>query len=134
MERWTFILSVPMAALNAVGQIQLFQQFAPPGTSILVNAFGTNLSTFTMVITMTAGTMFAIWLGNLISEFGLRNQGLSIIIFSGIVARMPANFGRILADESSRLALLAVLIVVTLGTIVAVVFVQGGRRHVPGGC
>ncbi|MBF8255787.1 MAG: preprotein translocase subunit SecY, partial [Anaerolineales bacterium] len=129
MERWTFILAVPMAALNAVGQIQLFQQFA---TSPILNVpFGANLTTFTMVVSMTAGTMFAIWLGNLISEFGLRNQGLSIIIFSGIVARMPANFGRILADESSRLALLAVLIVVTLGTIVAIVFVQEGRRNVP---
>jgi hypothetical protein len=131
MERWTFILAVPMAALNAVGQIQLFQQFAPPGTSILLEAFGANYSTVTMVVSMTAGTMFAIWLGNLISEFGLRNQGLSIIIFSGIVARMPANFGSILADESTRLALLAVLIIVTLGTIVAIVFVQEGRRHVP---
>jgi preprotein translocase subunit SecY len=129
MERWTFILAVPMAALNAVGQIQLFQQFA---TSPILNVpFGANLTTFTMVIGMTAGTMFAIWLGNLISEFGLRNQGLSIIIFSGIVARMPSNFGSILADESSRWALLAVLIIVVLGTIVAIVFVQEGRRHVP---
>jgi preprotein translocase subunit SecY len=129
MERWTFILAVPMAALNAVGQIQLFQQFAT--TSILNEAFGANLSTITMVITMTAGTMFAIWLGNLISEYGLRNQGLSIIIFSGIVARMPSNFGSILADESSRLVLLIVLVLVVLGTIVAIVFVQEGRRHVP---
>jgi preprotein translocase subunit SecY len=129
MERWTFILAVPMAALNAIGQIQLFQQFAT--TSILNEPFGANLSTFTMVITMTAGTMFAIWLGNLISEFGLRNQGLSIIIFSGIVARMPSNFGSILADESTRWVLLAVLVIVTLGTIVAIVFVQEGRRYVP---
>ena len=129
MERWTFILAVPMAALNAVGQIQLFQQFAQ--SPILVSPFGANLSTATMIITMTAGTMFAIWLGNLISEYGLRNQGLSIIIFSGIVARMPANFGQILADEQTRLALLVVLVVVTLGTIVAIVFVQEGRRNVP---
>jgi len=129
MERWTFILAVPMAALNAVGQIQLFQQFST--SPILKIAFGPNLSTLTMIVTMTAGTMFAIWLGNLISEYGLRNQGLSIIIFSGIVARMPTNFGKILADESTRLILLAVLIIVTLGTIVAIVFVQEGRRNVP---
>ena len=38
---------------------------------------------------MTAGTMFAIWLGELISEFGIRNQGLSLIIFAGIVSRIP---------------------------------------------
>jgi preprotein translocase subunit SecY len=129
MERWTFILAVPMAALNAIGQIQLFQQFAT--TSILIEPFGPNLSTLTMIISMTAGTMFAIWLGNLISEFGLRNQGLSIIIFSGIVARMPRNFGSILADESTRWVLLAVLVIVVLGTIVAIVFVQEGRRLVP---
>src|SRR3972149_5053057 len=122
MERWTFILAVPMAALNAVGQIQLFQQFAPAGTSILINAFGTNLSTLTMIISMTAGTMFAIWLGNLISEYGLRNQGLSIIIFSRIVARLPANFASILADEQSRLALLVGLIIVTLGAVGALGF------------
>ncbi|HSR49070.1 MAG TPA: preprotein translocase subunit SecY [Anaerolineales bacterium] len=129
MERWTFILAVPMAALNAVGQIQLFQQFA---TAPILNVpFGPNLSTATMIITMTAGTMFAIWLGNLISEFGLRNQGLSIIIFSGIVARMPANFASVLANEQTRLAMMVVLLVVTLGTIIAIVYVQEGRRHVP---
>ncbi len=86
-----------MAALNAVGQIQLFQQFSQ--SPILNVAFGPNLPTFTMIIAMTAGTMFAIWLGELISEYGIRNQGLSLIIFAGIVARMPANLGRLLADE-----------------------------------
>ena len=40
---------------------------------------------------MTAGTMFAIWLGELISEYGIRGQGLSLVIFAGIVARMPAS-------------------------------------------
>jgi preprotein translocase subunit SecY len=129
MERWTFILAVPMAALNAVGQIQLFQQFAT--SPILTIPFGANLTTATMIISMTAGTMFAIWLGNLISEFGLRNQGLSIIIFSGIVARMPANFARVLANEQTRLAMIFVLVVVTVGTIIAIVYVQEGRRNVP---
>ena len=101
MERWTFILAVPMAALNAVGQIQLFQQFAT--SPILIIPFGPNLSTAMMIITMTAGTMFAIWLGNLISEFGLRNQGLSIIIFSGIVAalgRLPGLAARLSGPPS----------------------------------
>ncbi len=84
-----------------------------------------NLSTLTMIITMTAGTMFAIWLGDLISEFGLRNQGLSLIIFSGIVSQMPSNFASVLADEQSRLVVLIALVLVTLGTIV-------GNRLRPG--
>ena len=46
--------------------------------------------------------MFAIWLGELISEYGIRGQGLSLVIFAGIVARMPANLVRLLADEQTR--------------------------------
>jgi preprotein translocase subunit SecY len=129
MERWTYYLAIPMAALNAVGQIRLFQQFAQ--NPILDVPLGLNLPTATMIATMTAGTMFAIWLGELISEHGIRNQGLSLIIFAGIVARIPANVSSLLADEQTRLATLVVLALVTLGTIVAIVYVQEGRRNVP---
>src|SRR3989304_2438523 len=89
MEKWTYYLSVPMAALNAVGQIQIFQSLAPAGTRILTFDLGLNLASATLILSMTAGTMFAIWLGGLISEHGIRNQGLSLIIFAGIVARIP---------------------------------------------
>jgi preprotein translocase subunit SecY len=80
---------------------------------------------------MTAGTMFAIWLGELISEYGIRNQGLSLIIFSGIVSRVPANIGRLMADQQNRWYILAVLAVVTILIIFAIVYVQQGRRNVP---
>jgi preprotein translocase subunit SecY len=129
MDRWTYYLAIPMAALNAVGQIRLFQQFAT--SPILEVDLGLNLPTVTMIATMTAGTMFAIWLGELISEHGIRNQGLSLIIFAGIVARIPANVSSLMADEQTRLATLIVLGLVTLGTIVAIVYVQEGRRNVP---
>ena len=129
MERWTYYLAIPMAALNAVGQIRLFQQYTQ--TPILNQPLGLNLPTITMISTMTAGTMFGIWLGELISEHGIRNQGLSLIIFAGIVARIPANVSSLLADEQTRLATLVVLGLVTLGTIVAIVYVQEGRRNVP---
>lgn len=129
MERWTYYLAVPMAALNAVGQIRLFQQFTQ--TPIMDTPLGMNLPTVTMIATMTAGTMFGIWLGELISEHGIRNQGLSLIIFAGIVSRIPANLSSLLADEQTRLATLVVLGLVTLGTIVAIVYVQEGRRNVP---
>jgi len=129
MERWTYYLAVPMAALNAVGQIRLFQQFTQ--TPIMNTPLGMNLPTVTMIATMTAGTMFGIWLGELISEHGIRNQGLSLIIFAGIVSRIPANISSLLADEQTRLATLVVLGLVTLGTIVAIVYVQEGRRNVP---
>jgi preprotein translocase subunit SecY len=122
-----------MAALQAIGQINLFNQFAG-GTPIISN-FGFRTGSFiastAIVLSMTAGTMFAIWLGELISEYGIRNQGLSLIIFAGIVARLPANFGGILADEQRRWLLLSFTLILTILTIFAIVFVQQGRRNVP---
>jgi preprotein translocase subunit SecY len=131
MERWTYYLAVPMAALNAFGQIRLIQSLST-GTPILAfGDLGLNLGTFTMIIAMTGGTMFAIWLGELISEYGVRNQGLSLIIFAGIVARIPNILLQILQDEQGRWLALTAFIVVVVLTVLAIVFVQQGRRNVP---
>ena len=130
MEKWTYYLAVPMAALNAFGQIRLFQQYAG-GAQILATPLGLNIPTATMILSMTAGTMFAIWLGELISEYGVRNHGLSLIIFAGIVARIPANLGKVLVDQQQRIPLLLFILFLTVITIFAIVYVQEGRRHVP---
>ena len=133
MEKWTYILAVPMAALQAIGQINLFNTFSG-GVQVLQN-FGFSgaslLPSLTILISMTAGTMFAIWLGELISEFGIRNQGLSLIIFAGIVARIPANFATMMSDQAHRWFILAFLILMTTGIVFAIVVVQQGRRNVP---
>jgi preprotein translocase subunit SecY len=89
------------------------------------------LPTLAIILSMTAGTMFAIWLGELISEFGLKKQGLSLIIFAGIVARVPASLLSLMADEENRWILLALTIIFPTATIFAIVFVQQGRRNVP---
>lgn len=133
MEKWTYLLAVPMAALQAIGQINLFSTFAG-GAPILQN-FGFSgpnlLPSITIILSMTAGTMFAIWLGELISEYGIRNQGLSLIIFAGIVSSVPVTLGGILADQQNRVIALALLVVFTTLTIFAIVFVQQGQRNVP---
>lgn len=132
MEKWTYILAVPMAALQAIGQINIFNQFA--GAPIIDNfgfAGANLLSSMTIIISMTAGTMFAIWLGELISEYGIRNQGLSLIIFAGIVSQVPISLGQILADEQNRIPGLIFLLIFTTLTIFAIVFVQQGQRNVP---
>jgi len=133
MEKWTYMLAVPMAALQAIGQINLFSQFAG-GVPVLDN-FGFSgsslIPSLAVIISMTAGTMFAIWLGELISEYGIRNQGLSLIIFAGIVSRVPVSVGSLMADEQNRWISIAFLIVFTTLTIFAIVFVQQGQRNVP---
>lgn len=132
MEKWTYILAVPMAMLQAIGQINLFNSFA--GTPILEN-FGfsgaTLVPSISTILSMTAGTMFAIWLGELISEYGIRNQGLSLIIFAGIVARVPVNFASLMQDEQNRLFLIIFVSVLMALTVFAIVYVQQGRRNVP---
>jgi preprotein translocase subunit SecY len=132
MDKWTYILTVPMAALQAIGEINLFSSIAQ--TPIIPNFgfTGTNLLTSLAIIcSMTAGTMFAVWLGELISEYGIRNQGLSLIIFAGIVSRIPTNFVRLMADQQNRWFMLAILLIVTPLIIYAIVVVQQGRRNVP---
>lgn len=133
MEKWTYFLAVPMAALQAIGQINLFTQFA--GGMPILDRFGfsgpTLLPSITIILSMTAGTMFAIWLGELISEYGIRNQGLSLIIFAGIVSRVPVTIGSILADQQTRWIAMIFLVIFTTLTIFAIVFVQQGQRNVP---
>ncbi len=135
MERWTYFLAVPMAALSAIGQINIFNSLSAQALNQLIVPFGFSsdlwLGSLTILLAMTAGTMFAIWLGELISEYGIRGQGLSLVIFAGIVARMPANLVRLLADPASRVFLAIFTIVVIVLIIFAIVYVQQGRRNVP---
>jgi preprotein translocase subunit SecY len=137
MEKWTYYLAVPMAALSAIGQINIFNNFtlSTPGIEKRVLEFGFTaeswLPSLTVLLAMTAGTMFAIWLGELISEYGIRGQGLSLVIFAGIVSQMPFNLARLFQDESTRWFMLAFTIVIILLTVFAIVYVQQGRRNVP---
>jgi preprotein translocase subunit SecY len=131
-ERWTWYLAIPMAALTAVGQIRIFNSVSSVPVLPNFGFSGANLlPTITTILSMVAGTMFAIWLGELISEYGIRSQGLSLIIFSGIVARLPNTVASLLADQERaalRLIVFAVLIAVTVFVIVVV---TQGRRNVP---
>jgi preprotein translocase subunit SecY len=136
MEKWTILLAVPMAALQAIGQINIFNNFAstsglPPIIADFGLTGGTMIYSLTVIASMTAGTMFAIWLGELISEYGIRNQGLSLIIFAGIVSRIPATILQIWADEQNRWIGLLLMVIITVLTIYAIVFVQQGRRNIP---
>ncbi|MBC8335523.1 MAG: preprotein translocase subunit SecY [Anaerolineales bacterium] len=135
MEKWTYILAVPMAALSAIGQVNIFNSYAQQLGLNQILPFGFSsdliLSSITVLVAMTGGTMFAIWLGELISEYGMRKQGLSLIIFAGIVVNLPSNLVRLMSDEQNRWVLLAMTIVVLVLTIFAIVFVQQGRRNVP---
>jgi preprotein translocase subunit SecY len=131
MEKWTMILTVPMAALSAVGQINIFNAILGQSVAAQFGFSGDVLiPTLATVFSMIAGTMFGVWLGELISEFGIRNQGLSLIIFAGIVSNIPQNLVTLLSNQTYWWLIFIVLALLIV-TVFAVVYVQQGRRHVP---
>ncbi len=124
INQYTTWLTIPLAALQAFGQSTLLQR-----QGILAN-FGLTthpLSTIATVIALTAGTMFAMWLGELITEQGIGN-GISIIIFGGIVAAVPQRVGQILLSNPPALI---TFIVLTVITVAGIVLIQEGQRRIP---
>lgn len=125
LEQYTYLLALPMAALQAIGQIQLF------GGSQLIAGWGSDpVRTITVIVSMVAGTMFAIWLSNLITEQGI-GQGMSIIIFGGIVSRLPSNVVSLVSDPQTALQSISAFIVVLVAVIFGIVIFQEGQRRIP---
>ena len=125
LNRYTWWLTVPLAALQAYGQAVIMTQLGG-GTPILAN-FGFQsapLTTFSILITMTAGTLFAVWLGELISEQGIGN-GTSIIILGGIVTRLPERLLNLVVGQQ-WLAII-IFVVVTAVTVLGIVVIQEGK-------
>ena len=86
INQYTRFLTVPLAVFQAIGMVALLKN---QGIIADLNP----LTLLTIVLTMTAGTMFVMWLGELITEYGIGN-GISLLIFAGIVGRMPVVFGQ----------------------------------------
>ena len=124
----TIVLSVVQAAGIAVG----LESMRGPAGELVVPSPGWGFRLMT-IMTLTAGTAFIMWLGEQMSEKGIGN-GISLIIFAGIVARIPvAIFNSVRLLKSGQLSLFALLLVAALmfAVIAAVVFVERGQRRVP---
>jgi preprotein translocase subunit SecY len=127
INQYTYYLAIPMAILQSIGQINIFNSQITGAE--LIPGFGSELLlTLAVVSTMTAGTMFAIWLGELISEQGIGN-GISVIIFAGIVSRGPTNLYRLL--QSYWLYNLVLFVLITIFTVLVIVLIQEGTRRIP---
>ncbi len=142
INQWTYYLAIPLALLQAFGQARVFSAGAGGGAPVLPN-FGFSppeniLPTVAVLVAMTGGTMFAIWLGDLITEQGIGN-GLSLIIFSGIVSRMPQNMARIWTQAQARegggvgmgVLMLGIVLAIMAVTMFVIVVVQEGERRIP---
>jgi len=129
IQRYTYYVTIPMALLQAFGQIQIFNAILPQGE--IIPGFGSDfLLTISVLTTMTAGTMFAVWLGELITEQGIGN-GISIIIFAGIVALAPSNLANLWSTSLHREWDIALFIFIILVSVVLSVLIQEGVRRIP---
>jgi len=125
IEQYTHLLTIPLAAFQGFAQgTVLARQGALTNFGLSGEAL---LPTLATIFTLTAGTVFAIWLGELITERGIGN-GVSIIIFGGIVSGIPQEVGQLLL---SNMRTLLVFLVITLVTVAAIVVIQEGQRRIP---
>lgn len=120
----THWITVPIAFFQSWGQLTLLQASGVFGAGL-----GLNLPTMAMVVSMVAGTMFLVWLGELITERGLGN-GISLIIFGGIVAGFPSMIGQGFLEKDEGAGLL-LLVLLGFGIIYVIVLFTEAQRRVP---
>ncbi len=131
INKYTHYLTMPLAALQAFGTTQLLQsQYqALPNFGL----FGSNwLTSWTIIISMVCGTMFLVWIGELITENGI-GQGISIIIFGGIVSRLPSQVFQLGQSGSVGANTFSIILFVVLGliTVVGIILINEGQRRIP---
>jgi preprotein translocase subunit SecY len=123
-NQYARIATVPLASLQAYGMLTLFQKQG-------AISFPSSLVLLTSIITVTAGSLFLMWLGELITEKGIGN-GVSLLIFAGIVARMPASIREALLKwDPSQLPAYLFFIIAAFVIIFGVVLVTEARRNIP---
>lgn len=126
LNKWTRWATVPLAALQAYGMISLLRSSA---TGIITNISPFNIAV--MIITATAGSIFLMWIGELITEKNVGN-GISLLIFAGIVAGLPKAVQQMAVSfDQSQLFMLIGFLVIAVITIVGIVVINEGERNVP---
>jgi len=125
INQYSILLAIPLALLQAFGQATIMQRAGA------LTTFGFSgdalMTTLTILISLVAGTMFAMWLGQLITEQGIGN-GISLIIFGGIVSQLPSNIASLI--QTKQYLSLALFLLVTLVTIFVIVVVLEGQRRI----
>jgi preprotein translocase subunit SecY len=127
ITQYTRYLTVALAFAQAIGEVFLFRSFQNQANVTLISNF-TVAKVFLIVITLTAGTMLLMWMGELITQKGIGN-GISLLIFASIVSRIPGGLNSWWTSPDQTFKVMMPFIVV--GVVAAIVFVQEGQRRIP---
>lgn len=123
-NQWTRWLTVPLAAMQTFGMTALFRSQGILGAA---GAF----EIASMIIIAVAGTVFLMWLGELITEKKIGN-GVSLVIFAGIVSGIPSAVSQIMATwDSSQFFTYLIFLAMIIASVAAVVFITEGQRNIP---
>ena len=126
INTWTRWLTVPLAVMQSYGMITLLRR-----SSYDILGDISSFDFMTMIITITAGTIFLMWIGELISEKNIGN-GISLLIFAGIIAALPGIIQQtIVTFDPSKLFLIIGFIIIALITVIGVVIINEGQRNIP---
>jgi len=126
INMWTRYATVPLAAMQAFGMLSLLRQ----SKAISVSA-ASGFELIAMIITITAGTILLMWIGELISEKKIGN-GISLLIFAGIVASLPQHISQALVSfDQTQFTSIIAFVVVALLTVIGVVIINEGQRNIP---
>lgn len=137
INKYTHYLTIPLALLQGYGQALLFSRQPSPDGGTLIEGFGlfsadTFLPTVAILASMVAGTMVLVWIGELITEMGIGN-GISIIIFGGIIASLPGAIRGLLTGSTLSDNVIGTLMFLAIGlfTIIGIVLINEGQRRIP---
>ncbi len=124
INQYTRLITVPLAALQGFGMYALLKS-----QNVIPNL--DPLSLLALVIAMTAGTVFSVWLGELITEYGFKN-GISILIFTGIVSRLPIVLGQSVSTiQSQDILKIIILLVISVLIVGLIIFISEAARQIP---
>jgi preprotein translocase subunit SecY len=128
ITRYTRWLTVALGALQAYGLTVLFSSRSLPGGAVLDNpSAGT---TITIILTLTAGTIVLMWLGELITEYGVGN-GVSLVIFAGIIGRLPGSIYTYGSVGGSHVIQLVFIAAIAVAVTAFIIEVQQAQRKIP---
>lgn len=123
-NQFSRLLTVPLAAMQSVATVSLLKSQGIIGE---LAAF----DFITLIVTVTAGSVFLVWLGEIISEKGIGN-GVSLLIFAGIIAQLPISVGQsLVAFDAGQVFNYIVFTAVAVAVIAGVVVISEGQRNIP---
>ncbi len=127
ITQYTRYLTVGLAFAQSIGYVFLFRSFEKTAGQTLIPNF-TLFKVFLIVISLTAGTVLLMWMGELITQRGIGN-GISLLIFASIVSRIPSGISAWWGNPDQVFRVIMPFI--AIGVVAAVVFVQEGQRRIP---